>query len=126
MNYKYPPIYKYGLLLLTIYMFIKHQKIMTPDKILLNCVLITLIMFIFDNIIIQNHPNLLEDSKEKKLKLVSDDTDEDMENELSDDEINEIIHSYDTDIDSRSAKQQININMKRQQPEYYDTNMILH
>ena len=105
MNYKYPPIYKYGLLLLTIYMFIKHQKIMTPDKILLNCVLITLIVFIFDSIIIQNHPNLLEDSKEKKIKSESDDTDEYLEeNELSDDEINEIIHSYDTDIDSRSAQ----------------------
>lgn len=126
MNYKYPPIYKYGLLLLTIYMFIKHQKIMTSDKILLNSVLITLIMFIFDNIIIYNHPNLLDDSKEKKTRADVDDTNEDLENELSDDEINDIIHSYDTDIDSRSGKQQININMRRPQHEYYDTNMILY
>lgn len=124
MNYKYPPIYKYGLLLLTIYMFIKHQKIMTPDKILLNSVLITLIMFIFDNIIIGDHPNLLEDSKEKKIS--SDDIDDNLENELSDDEINEIIHSYDTDIDSRSNKQQINVNIKRPSREYHDTNMILY
>lgn len=128
MNYKYPPIYKYGLLLLTIYMFIKHQKIMTSDKILLNAVLITLIIFIFDNIIIQDHPSLLEDVNLKKNQNNSEET-EDFESELSDDEIDEIINSYNTDIDSRSEKnKQININIKRQQPQmdYYDTNMILH
>jgi len=63
MKYKYPPVYKYGLLLLTIYMFLKHQKILTSEKILINSVLIILIFFIFDNIIIDQHPNLLEDNK---------------------------------------------------------------
>jgi CBS-domain-containing membrane protein len=111
-------------------MFIKHQKIMTPDKILLNSVLITLIVFVFDNIIISDHPTLLEDAKEKKYKNNSDNI-EDFENELSDEEINDIIHSYDTDIDSHGDNRQtINVNMKRQyhnpQREYYDTDMILY
>ncbi len=126
MNYKYPPIYKYGLLLITIYMFVKHQKIMSPDKILLNSVLITLFVFIFDNIIIKEHPNLLENIKEQKYKEDSEDNSDFFENELSDDEINEIINSYDTDIDSKKPRQ-ININMRRENsPNYFDSDMILY
>lgn len=129
MNYKYPPIYKYGLLLLTIYMFIKHQKILTQDKILLNSVLITLIIFVFDNIIIKNHPTLLENSKEQKHTDFDEETTyDDFENELSDDEINEIRDSYDIDMDSHmSPQQKINVNIKRHsRNQQYDTNMILH
>jgi len=107
-------------------MFIKHQKILSSDKILLNSVLITLIVFVFDNVIIREHPGMFEDSNEKKQNLSISDED-DFENDLSDDEINEIIQSYDTDMDSRSSKE-ININIKRKptQKEYYDSNMILY
>lgn len=94
MNYKYPPIYKYGLLLLTIYMFIKHQKILPPDKILINSIFITLIVFIYDNIIIKNHPSILLDNSNKKREYI-----EDFEEELSEDEINTIINSFNDDAD---------------------------
>ena len=60
MEYKYPPIYKYGFLLLVIYMFLKYQKIMTPEKLLYNSVFIIIIFGIFDYIIIDNHPYPLE------------------------------------------------------------------
>lgn len=145
MNYKYPPIYKYGLLLLTIYMFIKHQKILTPDKILFNSVLIVLIIFIFDNVIIKDHPTLLEENKKNTNNF---DEEDEFENELSDDELEEIIRSYDHDIESRYGTRdnrrendhyrnhgnhndlnQININLRRPQFEhernYYDSGMLL-
>ena len=61
-TYKYPPIYKYGFLLLVIYMFMKYQKIMTNDKLLINSIIITLIILIVDNIIINNHPMLFTDT----------------------------------------------------------------
>lgn len=56
MTYKYPPIYKYGFLLLTIYMLMKHQKIMAQDKLLTNSIIITLIVSMIDFAIINNHP----------------------------------------------------------------------
>jgi hypothetical protein len=137
MNYKYPSIYKYGLLLLVIYMFIKHQKIMSADKMLLNSVIITLLVFILDNIIIKDHPTLLEETYKRKSKKSDDDFDE--QDDISDDELDEIINSYDVSIDERlnrnnSRSQQdpreIDINITRhqmqQQPyqrEYFDTNM---
>lgn len=145
MNYKYPPIYKYGLLLLTIYMFIKHQKILTPDKILFNSVLIVLIVFIFDNIIIRDHPNLLEDVEFSNISSKKqDDDDDDFEKELSDDELDEIINSYDNDIESRFRSRQnyshnnhndfnqISVDMRKsqcpysKQREYFNSDMILY
>jgi CBS-domain-containing membrane protein len=127
MNYKYPPIYKYGLLLLVIYMFIKHQKIMSSDKILLNSVIITLVVFIFDNVIIKDHPSLLEEMYKKKSSQSDDDYDE--QDDISDNELDEIINSYDVSIDERLNRnpREIDINIQRQQPyqrEYFDTNMV--
>ena len=56
-EYKYPPVYKYGFLLLTIYMLLKHQKLMTQDKLLTNSIIIILIFGVVDYIIIDNHPS---------------------------------------------------------------------
>jgi hypothetical protein len=72
MHYKQPPIYKYGLMLILIYLFIKHQRIIPNDKILKNAVVISLMMIILDYIIIHKHPYPLENAhkkkKEKKIK----------------------------------------------------------
>lgn len=56
MIYSYPPIYKYCILFLIIYMFIKHQKIMLPNILLLNTVFILLFIIFIDYILIDNHP----------------------------------------------------------------------
>lgn len=105
MKYKYPSIYKYGLLLLIIYMFFKHQNSMSSDKLLTNSIVITIIVGLIDFIIIKNHPNLLETEsqqekeyqkqiererreKEKREKEKEEET-------LSDEDIDEIINSYD-------------------------------
>jgi len=60
-QYKYPPIYKYGFVLLTVYMFLKHQKIMPKEKLLINSILITALFVLVDYIIIENHPKPFND-----------------------------------------------------------------
>ena len=60
MKYKYPPLYKYCLLLLIIYLFLKHQKIIQADKLLINSLIITIIVGIFDYVLIDEHPSLFE------------------------------------------------------------------
>ena len=92
MDYKYPPIYKYAVFFIAIYMFLKHQQLMTPDKLLVNSIVMTLIMILIDFVIINNHPNLLENKNNNKQEDFCDD--------LSGKEIEEIINSYDMSIAS--------------------------
>lgn len=66
MNYKHPPIYKYALLLICVYMLLKHQKLMSADKLLINSIIITCIIAIFDYILIEGHPKPLESKTEKE------------------------------------------------------------
>ena len=56
MIYSYPPIYKYCFLFLIIYMFIKHQKIMLPNVLLLNTIFFILFVVLIDYILIEDHP----------------------------------------------------------------------
>jgi hypothetical protein len=91
MNYKYPPIYKYGLFFIAIYMFLKHQQLMTPDKLLVNSVVIALMIAIIDYIIIDNHPGIFE-KKQQKSNV------ENFKEEINDQEIEEIINAYDMSI----------------------------
>lgn len=89
-TYKYPPIYKYGFLLLVIYMFLKYQKIMSTDKLLYNSIVIVMIIAITDYIIIDNHPlpfDLDNNNNIKKQKQEFDDVD-----------IEEIINSSDGEV----------------------------
>lgn len=91
MKYKCPPIYKYGLLLIIIYMLFKHQKIVPADKLLINSVIITLVIWLLDYMLIREHENIfgndVNDAKQEKFK-----------NDFDDEEIEEIINSYDVNI----------------------------
>lgn len=87
-QYKYPPIYKYGFLLLIIYMFLKYQKIMTGDKLLYNSILIIIILAIVDYIVIDNHPYPLENFDDIK--------DDEFEDKL---DIESIINTIDDSLD---------------------------
>jgi hypothetical protein len=66
MSYKYSPIYKYSILLLVIFLYFKHQKSLPQEKILINSVIIILIFILFDYVLINNHPNLFNNEKQKK------------------------------------------------------------
>lgn len=77
MNYKHPPIYKYGLLIIIIFMFFKHEKIISQDKILLYSIAITLFVAMLDFILINEHPYPLDsENKEKEETFTDDDIDE--------------------------------------------------
>lgn len=92
MEYKYPPIYKYCLILFLTYMFIKHQKILNSEKNLINSIAITCFIIILDYIIIKKHPMPFD------TKYINTE-DSRPEVEFTDEDIEEIINSYDEDSD---------------------------
>lgn len=61
MNYKYPPIYKYIILLILITTFLRYYKVITKDNFLLIAGIFTYMVFLFDFVLIKNHPSLLTD-----------------------------------------------------------------
>jgi hypothetical protein len=119
MIYKYPPIYKYGMLLLVIFLLLKHQKILSQDKVLTNSIIITLIIALFDYIIIDNHPGLLESNSESSSEKSTKVENFLFDNQYDDDDIDEIIESYDVSIlnelenDNKNKYKYKNIGYKR-------------
>jgi hypothetical protein len=99
MDYKYPPIYKYGLMMLLIFMYFKHQHIMTHDKILTNSIAITCFIAVLDYILIRNHPTPLE-TKNKEAKEKPDES-------FSNDDIEDIINSYDEESENDSDEEEM-------------------
>jgi len=105
MEYKYPPIYKYGTYLVLVYTFIKYQCVMPVDKILFNTVAIVTVLIALDYIIIKNQPFILDKyhRTDKKYKThrkpvhvdTDTDTDGDNDSELDDDDVEKIIESCD-------------------------------
>ncbi len=71
MEYKFPPICKYGILLVLIFMFLKHQHILPDDKILFNSIMIVLFVIAIDYIIIKNHTPFLGNNITKSEHFVS-------------------------------------------------------
>lgn len=88
-EYKYPPIYKYVIFFVLVYMFIKHQRLISQDKLLLLTTVIVLILAALDYMIIRNHPSLLE---------TNNDTSE------MDEDIEDIIKSIDEEEDSEEQE----------------------
>lgn len=96
MEYKYPPLFKYIILLLCIFMFIKHLKIMSNKDNTILTISILIMVMIFDYIIIDDHPDLLGGDIEK-ITMVSDMdfVNDDVSNDVSDKDIEEILNTYD-------------------------------
>ena len=59
MEYKYPPIFKYIILLICIYMFIEHYNIILNRQNLIITTTIVIMIIVFDYLLIDNHPNML-------------------------------------------------------------------
>ncbi len=66
MNYKYPPIYKYIILLILITSFLRYYKLITKENFLLIAGIFTYMSFIFDYVLINNHPSLLNDNQNEE------------------------------------------------------------
>lgn len=60
MEYRYPPLYKYIVFLLILFLFLKHYKYITQDKYLIISILATLLIVLLDYMLIFDHPNILE------------------------------------------------------------------
>jgi hypothetical protein len=88
MEYKYPPIYKYIILLICIFLFIKHLKIMVVQQNLMITIPIIIIVMIFDYILIDNHTDLLGSSTENFLSP------ENVGDTITNEEIDEILKNY--------------------------------
>jgi hypothetical protein len=82
MYYKYPPVYKYIILLILITTFLKYYKVITKENYLLIASIFAYMVFVFDYVLIEEHPNLFEekmdidektmDKKDKKNKKRKD------------------------------------------------------
>jgi len=61
MDYKYPPIYKYIILLILIASFLRYYKVLTKESFLVIAGIFTYMTFVFDYVLIESHPSLLYD-----------------------------------------------------------------
>lgn len=61
MDYKYPPVYKYIILLILITTFLRYYKVLTKENFLLIAGIFTYMSFVFDYVLIENHPALFYD-----------------------------------------------------------------
>lgn len=59
MEYIYPPIIKYFLFLIIIYLFLQYYNSITYDDYLILSILIMLIVIFLDYLLIINHPNII-------------------------------------------------------------------
>ena len=62
MYYKYPPVYKYIILLILITTFLKYYKIITKENYLLIASVFAYMVFVFDYVLIEEHPKLFDES----------------------------------------------------------------
>lgn len=109
MDYKYPPIYKYIILLIVITTFLKYYELITKDNFLLIASIFVYISYLFDYVLIDNHPSLIslpsqnsentKDNIEKFNDLNDKDIDDKFEIELKelDKEIMNNSNNNDTD-----------------------------
>ena len=76
MEYKYHPIIKHVTYFILIYLFLRHQKLMPNDILLINTVILTLFVIILDQLFIDNHPtpfdsitdDYIDEEEVKKIK----------------------------------------------------------
>jgi hypothetical protein len=65
MEYKYHPTFKHLAYFVIIYMFLRHQKLMPNDILLINSVILTLFLIILDHMLISGHISPFESLSEQ-------------------------------------------------------------
>jgi biopolymer transport protein ExbD len=68
MEYRYHPIYKYIAFFIILYAFLRHQKIMENNVLLINCFLITLFVMIVDQMFINDHLTIFQPLSDQNIK----------------------------------------------------------
>jgi hypothetical protein len=69
MNYQYSPIYKYIFLIILITSFLNYYTSIIKSDFLLLGVLFTSLFLLSDFILIENHPNLLDDTNQLNVNV---------------------------------------------------------
>jgi len=59
MEYKYSPIVKYIILLISMFMFMKYLHVLDNTQILLISLSILAMVIVFDYVLIEDHPNII-------------------------------------------------------------------
>lgn len=90
-EYKCLPIYKYLIFLLLMYMFIKHQNIMSDTQLLTNALIVVTFIILLDNIMIEDHPAIISldfetDDDEKVEKFNDEEKTEKSDSDSSDED----------------------------------------
>lgn len=88
-EYKCLPIYKYLIFLLLLYMFIKHQNIISDTQLLTNALMAVTFIILLDNIIIEDHPAIVSldmDDDETVEKFNEEENTEKSESDTSDED----------------------------------------
>ena len=92
MEYKYPPVYKYALILVVTFVFFSHYKSITVDKYLAIALALTLIVLSFDYVLINNHTPLFDDNNDivlDELIQVTEEKKEEDDNDTDDEEFDD-------------------------------------
>jgi len=86
MNYKVMPIYKYVVYFILVYLFFRHQQIFDTQKLIVITIVLTIMMIVLDQIIIDSHPPIIEIDFEDKTDLSEHfEDDSELESEDTDD-----------------------------------------
>lgn len=79
MEYRYPPLYKYVVLFIILFLFLRYYKQITPDKYLLVAILVTLLVVALDYMMIFDHPAII--TTEEKFTLDDPDDLDDLDDD---------------------------------------------
>ena len=102
MEYRYPPLYKYIIIFVIVFLFLRYYNYITPDKYLWIALFVTILIILLDYMIISDHPNVMhnrEDELFDELAEILDFNDSDNNSDNNSDKDNS---DNDSDSDSDS------------------------
>ena len=67
MEYRYPPLYKYIILLLIIFLFLIYYKCIDQNNYLYIAIFFTLVVILLDYMLIDNHANIIDSETHTEL-----------------------------------------------------------
>ncbi len=108
MYYKYPPIYKYIIILILITTFLKYYKVLTKESFLVIAIVCTYFIIIFDYILIDMHPSILSEIYIKKINKKNNINYRQNKQDKQNKENKETNYNYDNEILDDNLTEEIN------------------
>ncbi len=124
MNYKYPPVYKYIILLIVITSFLRYYKVITKENFLVIAGIFTYMTFVFDYIVIRNHPSLFTEGHElEKTKEICKDSKSEKKTKKSKKPKKKLLEKFDEDdepVDTETLDEKFEKDMKELESQIKD------